>query len=115
MPAPAVINFALLATVAWTEIAWWEGRWADRGMSCDSSSVDGPMKLSWNLLALGEAECVSIKEQAVDHRRLRLNATCQEHGEATTRPRSFILKPSGGGEAMTMSDGTAHWQLRRCR
>ena len=114
MPALTVIKLALLATVAWTEIAWWEGRWADRGVSCDSSSSDRPMTLSWNLLALGEAECVSIKEQAVDHRRLRLSATCREHGDATARSRSFILKPSQAGKAMTMSDGTAHWQLRKC-
>lgn len=110
-----VIKFALLTVLAATEIAWWEGRWTDRSVACGETSGDLPMKLSSALLALGEAECVSIKEQAVDHRRLRLNATCREHDDPTPRSRSFILEPSEGGEAMTMREGTAHWQLRKCR
>jgi len=113
--AVAVIKLALLAALAWTEIAWWEGQWADRGVACDASTGDRPMRLSSTLLDLGEAECVSIQKQAFGHQRLRLNATCREHGDPTPRLRSFVLEPANGGKAMTMSDGSAVWQLRKCR
>jgi hypothetical protein len=110
-----VIKFALLVTMAWTEIAWWEGEWADLGVACDALSGDRPMVLSPILLDLGETECVDIKEQRSDHLRLRLNAVCREHGDATPRARSFVLEPSDGGKAMTMSDGDGLWHLRKCR
>jgi hypothetical protein len=110
----AVIKLALIAAVAWTEIPWWEGRWADRGVACDAVRGDRPMKLSSTLLDLGQAECVSIHERALGKRRLRLNARCREHGDPTLRSRSFVLKPSNGGKAMIMSDGSAVWHLRKC-
>ena len=110
---PAVIKFALLAALA-TEIPWWEGQWADRGVACDAIVGDRPMQLSSTLLNLGEAECVSVTEHAYGKRRLRLNAACRDHGDPTLRSRSFVLKPSDGGKAMTMSDGSAVWHLRKC-
>ncbi len=110
----AVIKLALLAGLACTEIAWWEGRWADRGVACEASSGDRPMQLSWDLLDLGEAECVSIREQAFGPGRLRLNASCRDHGDPSLRPRSFVLEPSDGGKTMTMTDGSAVWHLRKC-
>ena len=109
-----VTKLALIAALVGTEISWWEGRWTDRDAACDASSGDAPMRLSTTLLALGEAECVSIREQALDQVRLRLNATCREHGDATPRSHSFILEPSEGGRAMTMSSGAARRQLRKC-
>ena len=110
----AVIKLALIAALAGTEIGWWEGHWADRGVACNASAGDRPMRLSAALLDLGEAECVAIHEHAFGRGRLRLNAKCREHGDATLRSRSFILKPSNGGKAMTMSDGSAVWHLRKC-
>jgi hypothetical protein len=110
----AVIKLALIAALASTEIAWWEGRWADRGVACNASTGDRPMKLSSTLLELGEAECVAIHERAAGRGRLRLNARCRDHGDPTLRPRSFVLKPSNGGKLMTMSDGSAVWHLRKC-
>ena len=113
--AVAVIKLALLAALAWTEIAWWEGQWAPQGIICNASSGDRPIRLASSLLDLGEAECVSITEQAFGRDRLCLNATCRDHGDPTPRSRSFVLKPSEGGKAMTMSDGNVLWQLRKCR
>ena len=110
----AVIKLALIATLAWTETAWWEGEWADRGVACNAPTGDRPMRLSSALLNLGEAECVAIKERAAGRGRLRLNATCRDHGDPTRHPRSFLLKPSNGGKAMTMTDGSAVWHLRKC-
>jgi hypothetical protein len=110
----AVIKLALIAALASTEIAWWEGHWADRGVACSASTGDRPMKFSSSLLDLGEAECVAIHEQAWGRGRLRLNAKCREHGDPKLRTRSFVLKPSNGGKAMTMSDGSAVWHLRKC-
>ena len=110
----AVIKLALIAALAWTEIAWWEGRWADRGVACNASSGDRPMKLSSTLLDLGEAECVSIREQAFGRGRLRLKARCRDHGDPKLRARNFVLKPSNGGKNMTMTDGSAVWHLRKC-
>jgi hypothetical protein len=104
----------LIAALASTEIAWWEGPWADRGVACNASSGDRLMKLSSTMLDLGEAECVSVKEQAFGKERLRLKARCRDHGDPTLRARSFVLKPSNGGKAMTMSDGSAVWHLRKC-
>ena len=113
--AVAVVKLALIAALACTEIAWWEVRWADRGVACDAATGDRPMQLSSTSLNLGEAECVSIREQASGPGRLRLNATCGDHGDPTRRPRSFVLEPSDGGKAMTMTDGSAVWHLRKCR
>ena len=110
----AVLKFVLIAGLACTEITWWEGRWADRGVACNASARDRPMKLSATLLNLGEAECVSIQEQAAGRGLLRLKATCRDHGDRTTRSRSFVIKPSNGGKAMTMTDGSAVWHLRKC-
>jgi hypothetical protein len=112
----AVIKLALIAALASTEIAWWEGRWADRGVACNAATGDRPMKLSAALLDLGEAECVSIKEQAFGKGQLRLKARCRDHGNPTLRSRSFVLKPSNGGKTMTMTmtDGSAVWHLRKC-
>ncbi len=111
----AVAKLALLAALACTEITWWEGRWADRGVACGAASGDRPMQLSSTSLDLGEANCVAIKEQASGHGRLRLTASCRDHGDRTPRSRSFLLEPSDGGRAMTMSDGSAVWHLRKCR
>ena len=110
----AVIKLALLAALTWTETAWWENKWADRGVACNARTGDRPMQLSTTLLNLGEAECVAIHERAFGKRRLRLNAKCRDHGDHTLRPRSFLLKPSNGGKAMTMTDGSAVWHLRKC-
>lgn len=112
--ANPICGLALIASLAGTEIAWWEGRWADQGVSCNASTGDRPMILSWNRLDLGEAECVSIREAPVDRKRLRLNASCREHGYPTARPRSFVLEPSNGGRTMEMTDGDAIWRLRKC-
>jgi hypothetical protein len=112
-----VLAFAKLALLAaaWTEIAWWEGRWADEGVPCNVMSPDRPMTLSWNKLDLGEAECVGIREHAVKHA-VRLTAKCRDHGETSTRVRSFTLRPSHGGRAMAMSDDAdAIWHLRKCK
>jgi hypothetical protein len=72
------------------------------------------MRLSSTSLDLGEAECISIREQALGQRRLRLNATCGDHGDPTRRARSFVLKPSNGGKTMTMTEGSTVWHLRKC-
>jgi hypothetical protein len=59
----AVIKLALIAALASTEIAWWEGPWADRGVACNASSADRPMKLSSTMLDLGEAECAPSRSK----------------------------------------------------
>jgi hypothetical protein len=100
--------------LALTETAWWEGRWADRGVTCNASTGDRPMKLSSAKLELGEAECVSIAERPLGRHRLRLTATCRDHGDPSRHVRRFVLQPSNGGKAMTMSDGSARWRLRKC-
>lgn len=110
----AGLKLVLIAGLACTEITWWEGRWADRGVACDAATGDRPMQLSSTSLDLGEAECVSVREQAFGHGRLRLDAICGDHGDPTRRPRSFVLEPSDGGKAMRMSDGSAVWHLRNC-
>ena len=110
----AVIKLALIAALACTEITWREGRWTDRGVACDAATGDRPMQFSATLLYLGEAECVSIREQAAGPGRLRLNASCRDHGDPTLRPRRFVLEPSDGGKAMRMTDGSGVWHLRKC-
>ena len=112
--ANALCSLALIVALGGTEIAWWEGRWAGQGVACEARTGDRPINLSRNLLELGEAECVSVREAAIDAHRLRLSAACRDHGDPTLRPRSFVLQPSDGGRTMRMTDGDGIWHLRKC-
>lgn len=102
------------AAVAASETAWWEGRWVDQGALCEEAKADQqPIRLSWNRLLLGEAECSHIRE-AADGSKLVLSASCRDHSDPTIRARRFMLEPSDGGRAMILSDGQAVWHLRKC-
>jgi hypothetical protein len=107
-------GLAMVAALGASEMSWWEGRWVDRGVSCDSTVRDSrPLSLTWERMDLGEAECIVVGETA-NSARLILGTRCREHGDAQWRPRNFTLQPSRGGMAMVMSDGRATWRLNKC-
>ena len=112
--AQFVVSLAMLAALATSEIAWWEGQWIEQGVSCSASSGDArPLSFSAERMRFGEAECTDIREKAVG-RKLLLMARCLEHGDPAVRPRTFTLQPSQGGWSMIMAEGEAVWHLRKC-